>query len=37
LSGLVKLDGTEGKDLADLALLSAESFERDAKWAEVMP
>ena len=37
LSGLVKVDGTEGKDLADVALLSAESFERDAKWQEVMP
>ena len=37
LSGLEKVDGTEGKDLADVALVSAESCERDAKWAEVMP
>lgn len=37
LSRIVKVDGTEGKDLADVALLSAESFERDSKWAEVMP
>jgi hypothetical protein len=37
LSGLVKVDGTTGKDLADVAQLSADSFERDSKWAEVMP
>jgi hypothetical protein len=37
LSGLMKRDGTTGKDLADVALLSAESFECDTKWQEVMP
>lgn len=37
LSGLVKVDGTTGKDLADVAQLSAESFECDTKWQEVMP
>ncbi|NBV21912.1 MAG: hypothetical protein EBS05_08330 [Proteobacteria bacterium] len=37
LSGLMKVDGTTGKDLADVAFLSAESFECEAKWQEVMP
>lgn len=37
LSGLLKRDGTTGKDLADVAQLSAESFECDMKWQEVMP
>ncbi len=37
LSGLVKVDGTTGKDLADVAQLSAESFECETKWQEVMP
>ncbi len=37
LSGLVKMDGTSGKDLADVAQLSAESFECETKWQEVMP
>ena len=37
LSGLMKRDGTAGKDLADVAQLSAESFECETKWQEVMP
>lgn len=37
LSGLIKIDSSTGKDLADLAQLSAESFECHAKWVEVMP
>lgn len=37
LSGLVKVDGTQGKDLADVAQLSAESFESERKFWEVMP
>lgn len=37
LSGLVKVDGTKGKDLADVALMSAESFESERKFWEVMP
>ena len=37
LSGLVKVDGTPGKDLADVALMSAESFESEPKFREVMP
>ncbi len=37
LSGLVKVDGTPGKDLADVALMSAESFESERKFWEVMP
>ena len=37
LSGLMKRDGTTGKDLADVAQLSAESFECETKWQEVMP
>ena len=31
------MDGTTGKDLADVAQLSAESFECETKWQEVMP
>ena len=37
LSGLMKRDGTTGKDLADVAQLSAESFECETKWQEVLP
>ena len=37
LSGLVKVDDTAGKDLADLALINAESFESERKFWEVMP
>ena len=37
LSGLVKVDGTPGKDLADLALVNAESFESEPKFCQVMP
>ena len=37
LSGLMKRDGTTGKDLADVALMSAESFESEPKFREVMP
>ena len=37
LSGLVKVDGTPGKDLADVALMSAETFELERKFWEVMP
>ena len=34
---VVAMDGTTGKDLADVAQLSAESFECETKWQEVMP
>ena len=37
LSGLVKADGTVGKDLADVALMNAETFESERKFWEVMP
>ena len=37
LSGLVKVDGTTGKDLADVALMSAETFELERKFWELMP
>ncbi len=37
LSGLVLADGTDGKDLADVARISPEAFDLDVKWREVMP
>jgi hypothetical protein len=37
LSGLVLVDGTEGKDLADVCRISADSFERERKFLEVLP
>lgn len=37
LSGCVKMDGTEGKDLADVCLISPDSFERERKFWEVLP
>jgi len=37
LSRLVKADGTEGKDLADVCHISADCFEREGKFREVMP
>ena len=37
LSGLVLMDGTEGKDLADVCRISADCFEREQKFAEVLP
>jgi hypothetical protein len=37
LSRLVLVDGTDGKDLADVARVSAECLERERKFLEVMP
>jgi hypothetical protein len=37
LSGLVAVDGTAGKDLADVARIDADCFERTRKFSEVMP
>jgi hypothetical protein len=37
LSKLVLVDGTEGKDLADVCRISADCFEREGKFQEVMP
>lgn len=37
LSGLMMVDGTEGKDLADVCRISADCFEQNRKFAEVMP
>ena len=37
LSGLVLLDGTEGKDLADVCKANADCLERERKFAEVLP
>jgi hypothetical protein len=37
LSGLVLVDGTTGKDLADVARISADCFEREHKFLEVLP
>jgi hypothetical protein len=37
LSGLVLVDGREGKDLADVCRISADCLERERKFAEVLP
>ena len=37
LSRLVLVDGTEGKDLADVARIGVECFEREQKFQEVLP
>lgn len=37
LGGCVKADGTIGKDLADVCLISPDSFERERKFWEVLP
>jgi hypothetical protein len=37
LSGLVMLDGTQGKDLADVCRVNADCFEREQKLNEVLP
>jgi hypothetical protein len=37
LSRLRKTNNTEGKDLADVCLISAECFEREPKFAEILP
>lgn len=37
LSGLVLTDGTGGKDLADVCRISADCFEREHKFQEVLP
>lgn len=37
LSGLVLMDGTEGKDLADVCRISPDCFEREQKFAGVLP
>ncbi|NDG69858.1 MAG: hypothetical protein EBY32_00895 [Proteobacteria bacterium] len=37
LSGCVKVDGTDGKDLADVCLISPDTFERERKFWEVLP
>lgn len=37
LSGCVKVDGTLGKDLADVCKISVDSFERERKFLEVLP
>ena len=37
LSGLVLVDGTEGKDLADVCRISADCLERERKFQEVLP
>jgi hypothetical protein len=37
LSGLVLVDGTEGKDLADVCRISADCLERERKFREVLP
>ncbi len=37
LSGLVTVDGVAGKDLADVARIEADCFERQRKFGEVMP
>jgi hypothetical protein len=36
-SGLVRADGHEGKDLADVALIHPDCFEQDRKFWEVLP
>lgn len=36
-SGLVRVDGQVGKDLADVALMDPDCFERERKFWEVMP
>ncbi len=36
-SGLVRADGREGKDLADVALIDPDCFERERKFWEVLP
>ncbi len=37
LSGLVLMDGSEGKDLADVCRISADCLERERKFGEVLP
>ena len=37
LSGLVLVDGTEGKDLADVCHMNADCFDRERKFREVLP
>jgi hypothetical protein len=37
LSGLVLVDGTAGKDLADVCRISADCLERERKFVEVLP
>lgn len=37
LSGIVMVDGTAGKDLADVARIDADCFESTRKFSEVMP
>jgi len=37
LSGLVKVDGAQGKDLADVCQINADCLEREPKFAEVLP
>lgn len=37
LSALQLIDGSAGKDLADLCRIDPDCFEADAKWREVMP
>ena len=37
LSGLVLVDGREGKDLADVCRISADCLERERKFGEVLP
>jgi len=37
LSGLVLMDGSEGKDLADVCRISADCLDRERKFSEVLP
>ncbi len=37
LSGIVKADGTVGKDLADVCKIAPDCFEREGKFREVLP
>jgi hypothetical protein len=37
LGGIVKVSGESGKDLADAVRISADAFEQDKKWMEVLP
>lgn len=37
LSGCIRRDGKLGKDLADVCLIDSDCFEKDPKWAEVLP
>jgi hypothetical protein len=33
----MRRDGKQGKDLADVCLIDSDCFEKDPKWAEVLP